>query len=52
MVIEVCNKDMSWFEEMFFIVNSSKIDRYKVFIEKGVIGLSNLGNICFMNLSI
>ncbi|XP_022537013.2 ubiquitin carboxyl-terminal hydrolase 32 [Astyanax mexicanus] len=52
MVIEVRNKDMSWPEEMSFLANSSRINRYKVPTEKGATGLSNLGNTCFMNSSI
>ncbi|XP_039266977.2 ubiquitin carboxyl-terminal hydrolase 32-like [Styela clava] len=47
-LIEVRNMDMSWPEEMSQLAKNKKI-KPKPAIEKGVTGLSNIGNTCFMN---
>lgn len=40
---------MSWPEEMYQLAKSNRRSKPKPAVEKGVTGLSNIGNTCFMN---
>jgi ubiquitin carboxyl-terminal hydrolase 6/32 len=57
LLIETRNKDQTWPEEIGSLAMSSNVEAYRnrtramsvVNIEKGLTGLNNLGNTCFMN---
>ncbi|XP_030848149.1 ubiquitin carboxyl-terminal hydrolase 32 isoform X3 [Strongylocentrotus purpuratus] len=52
LLIEIRNKDLSWPEEMSLLAKKKADRQSSVRTDKGVTGLSNLGNTCFMNSAV